>query len=103
MLWQPGSALLLAGLEWLDGSARWSPARQILRRQLDRLGAAHGLTAYAGTELEFVLCRDSYEEAWPRYRDLTPANQYSVDYFTARHRPGRAAAAPCPHREPAPG
>ena len=27
--------------------------RQILRRQLDRL-AEHGLTAYAGTELEFV-------------------------------------------------
>ncbi|MDZ5442606.1 glutamine synthetase family protein [Micromonospora sp. 4G57] len=89
--WQPGTAMLLADLEWLDrsGPVVASP-RQILRRQLDRL-AAHGLTAYAGTELEFVLFRDSYEEAWRRgYRDLTPANQYNVDYSllgTARVEP----------------
>ncbi|MFI7214621.1 glutamine synthetase family protein [Micromonospora maritima] len=91
MPWQPGSALLLADLEWLDGSGPVvASPRQILRRQLDRL-AAHGLTAYAGTELEFVLYRDSYEEAWSRaYRDLTPANQYNVDYSllgTARVEP----------------
>ncbi|MEU7933176.1 glutamine synthetase family protein [Micromonospora echinofusca] len=88
--WQPGSALLLADLAWLDGSPVVASPRQILRRQLDRL-AAHGLTAYAGTELEFVLFRDSYEEAWRRgYRDLTPANQYNVDYSllgTARVEP----------------
>ncbi|MEU8068478.1 MULTISPECIES: glutamine synthetase family protein [unclassified Micromonospora] len=89
--WQPGSVLLLADLEWLDGSGPVvASPRQILRRQLDRL-AAHGLTAYAGTELEFVLYRDSYEEAWQRgYRDLTPANQYNVDYSllgTARVEP----------------
>ncbi|WP_422752831.1 glutamine synthetase family protein [Micromonospora sp. WMMD708] len=91
MPWQPGSALLLADLEWLDGSGPVvASPRQILRRQLDRL-ADHGLTAYAGTELEFVLYRDSYEEAWRRgYRDLTPANQYNVDYSllgTARVEP----------------
>ncbi|NES12738.1 MULTISPECIES: glutamine synthetase family protein [Micromonospora] len=91
MPWQPGSALLLADLEWLDGSGPVvASPRQILRRQLDRL-AAHGLTAYAGTELEFVLYRDSYEEAWRRgYRELTPANQYNVDYSllgTARVEP----------------
>ncbi|MGW9193433.1 glutamine synthetase family protein [Micromonospora chersina] len=89
--WQPGTAMLLADLEWLDGSGPVvASPRQILRRQLDRL-AAHGLTAYAGTELEFVLFRDSYEEAWQRgYRDLTPANQYNVDYSllgTARVEP----------------
>ncbi|MFG1778399.1 glutamine synthetase family protein [Micromonospora sp. NPDC049048] len=88
--WQPGSALLLADLAWPDGSPVVASPRQILRRQLDRL-AAHGLTAYAGTELEFVLFRDSYEEAWRRgYRDLTPANQYNVDYSllgTARVEP----------------
>lgn len=89
--WQPGSAMLLADLEWLDGSGPVvASPRQILRRQLDRL-AAHGLTAYAGTELEFVLFRDSYEEAWRRgYRELTPANQYNVDYSllgTARVEP----------------
>ncbi len=91
MPWQSGSALLLADLEWLDGSGPVvASPRQILRRQLDRL-AAHGLTAYAGTELEFVLYRDSYEEAWRRgYRELTPANQYNVDYSllgTARVEP----------------
>ncbi|NLU80000.1 glutamine synthetase [Micromonospora sp. HNM0581] len=89
--WQPGTALLLADLEWLDGSGPViASPRQILRRQLDRL-AAYGLTAYAGTELEFVLFRDSYEQAWRRgYRELTPANQYNVDYSllgTARVEP----------------
>jgi glutamine synthetase len=34
-----------------------------------------------GTELEFVVYQDSYEQAAARdYRDLTPANQYNVDY-----------------------
>ncbi|GAB3801596.1 hypothetical protein GCM10027605_19350 [Micromonospora zhanjiangensis] len=91
MPWQPGSALLLADLAWLDGSGDVvASPRQILRAQLDRL-ARHGLTAYAGTELEFVLYRDSYEDAWRSgYRDLTPANQYNVDYSllgTARVEP----------------
>ncbi|WDZ87501.1 glutamine synthetase family protein [Micromonospora cathayae] len=89
--WQPGSALLLADLAWPDGSGPVvASPRQILRHQLDRL-AGHGLTGYAGTELEFVLYRDSYEDAWRRgYRDLTPANQYNVDYSllgTARVEP----------------
>ncbi|MFY1690791.1 glutamine synthetase family protein [Plantactinospora sp. WMMB782] len=89
--WQPGTAMLLADLRWLDGTGEvLASPRQILRRQLDRL-AAHGLTAYAGTELEFVLYRDSYEDAWRRgYRELTPANLYNVDYSllgTARVEP----------------
>ncbi|GAA4702308.1 glutamine synthetase family protein [Phytohabitans rumicis] len=89
--WQPGTALLLADLAWLDGSGDVvASPRQVLRRQLERL-AGHGLTAYAGTELEFCLYRDSYEDAWRRgYRDLTPANLYNVDYSllgTARVEP----------------
>ncbi|NBE81949.1 glutamine synthetase family protein [Micromonospora rubida] len=89
--WQPGTAMLLADLAWPGGSGPVvASPRQILRRQLDRL-AEHGLTAYAGTELEFVLYRDSYEDAWRRgYRELTPANQYNVDYSllgTARVEP----------------
>lgn len=79
--WLPGTAMLLADLAWLDGSgAVVASPRQILRHQLDRL-AGHGLTAYAGTELEFIIYRDSYEDAWRRaYRELTPANLYNVDY-----------------------
>jgi glutamine synthetase len=34
-----------------------------------------------GTELEFLLFRDSYEDAFSRrYQHMTPANQYNVDY-----------------------
>jgi glutamine synthetase len=78
--WQRGTAMLLGDLAWLDGSPVVASPRQILRRQLDRL-AEHGLTAYAGTELEFCVYRDSYEAAWRRaYRDLTPASLYNVDY-----------------------
>ena len=36
---------------------------------------------YAGTELEFIIFRDTYEEAWHKgFRDLVPANLYNVDY-----------------------
>ena len=89
--WQPGTAMVLADLAWLDGSGDvLASPRQVLRHQLDRL-AEHGLTAYAGTELEFVLYRDTYEDAWKRgYRDLTPANLYNIDYSllgTARVEP----------------
>jgi glutamine synthetase len=52
----------------------------VLRRQLDRL-AERDLAAYVGTELEFIVFEDTYEDAWrTSYRDLTPANQYNVDY-----------------------
>ena len=88
--WEPGSAMLLADLTWLDGSPVVASPRQILRRQLDRL-ARHGLVAYAGTELEFCVYRDTYEQAWQTgYRELTPANLYNVDYSlqgTARVEP----------------
>ncbi len=40
-----------------------------------------GWWRYAGTELEFIVFNDTYEQAWDAgYRDLTPANQYNVDY-----------------------
>ncbi|MEU4426215.1 glutamine synthetase family protein [Actinoplanes sp. NPDC024001] len=78
--WHPGTALVLADLTDTAGQPVPASPRQILRRQLDRL-AAHGLTAYAGTELEFILYRDSYEQAFKKnYHDLVPANQYNVDY-----------------------
>src|SRR5512138_1309929 len=78
--WQPGTALLLADLTWLDWAPVVASPRQILRRQADLL-RQRGLTAYTGTELEFCVYRDSYEDAWRRgYRELTPANLYNVDY-----------------------
>jgi glutamine synthetase len=78
--WQPGTALLLGDVEWLEGAPVAPAPRQILRRQLERL-AERGWTAMAGTELEFMVFRDSYEAAWEvGYRELTPVNQYNVDY-----------------------
>jgi glutamine synthetase len=88
--WHEGTALVMADLEWHDGSDVVASPRQILRRQLDRL-AERGWTAAAGTELEFIVFNDTYEDAWRKgYRDLSPANLYNVDYSilgTARVEP----------------
>lgn len=78
--WNAGTAMVVADLAWEDGGPVPAAPRQILRRQLERL-AGHGLTARAGTELEFIVFRDTYEQAWDaNYRGLTPANQYNIDY-----------------------
>jgi glutamine synthetase len=78
--WHEGTVMLLADLGWADGSEVVASPRQILRRQLARL-AERGLVANAGTELEFIVFKDTYEEAWKKaYRDLEPANLYNIDY-----------------------
>ena len=78
--WLPGTALVVADLEWQDGRPVVASPRQVLRRQLERL-AERGWTANIGSELEFMLFRDSYDQARAkRYHDLTPANPYNVDY-----------------------
>jgi len=78
--WQPGTALVLADVQWLDASPVVESPRQILRRQLDRL-SERGWIALVGTELEFILFDESYESAWQqRYSALTPSNQYNIDY-----------------------
>ena len=88
--WHEGTVLLMADILWEDGSDVVASPRQILRRQLARL-AERGWSAAAGTELEFIVFRDTYEEAWDKgYRDLDPANLYNVDYSmlgTARVEP----------------
>jgi glutamine synthetase len=78
--WYEGTAMVLADIEWVRGGPVGPSPRQVLRRQLDRL-AAHDLGAYVGTELEFIVFDDSFEQAWQNgYSSLTPANQYNVDY-----------------------
>jgi glutamine synthetase len=78
--WQPATALVIADLTWLDGAPVVASPRQILKAQTRRL-ADRGWLAMVGTELEFIVYRDSYEEAAAKaYRDLIPANQYNVDY-----------------------
>ncbi|MDI6908292.1 glutamine synthetase family protein [Nocardioides sp.] len=76
----PATAMIQSDLVWPDGSPVTQSPRGILRRQLDRC-AEQGWTALAGTELEFIAFDTTYEQAHADgYRDLTPANQYNVDY-----------------------
>src|SRR6201994_2073943 len=88
--WQEGTAMILCDLAWEDGSDVVASPRQILRRQLERL-SERGWSAKAGTELEFMVFRETYESAWHKaYRNLDPANLYNVDYSmlgTARIEP----------------
>jgi glutamine synthetase len=88
--WQEGTAMVLCDLSWEDGSDVAASPRQVLRAQLERL-AERGWSANAGTELELMVFRETYESAWHKnYRELDPANLYNVDYSllgTARVEP----------------
>ncbi len=88
--WQEGTAMVTCDLVWEDGTPVVASPRQILRRQLERL-AERGFEAFVGTELEFLVFMDTYEEAWRKgFKDLEPANYYNVDYSllgTARVEP----------------
>jgi glutamine synthetase len=78
--WHPGTVMVQADVVWLDGTDVVASPRQVLKRQLARLADA-GMAAYVGTELEFILFNDTYEQAWlSGYRNLTPSNLYNVDY-----------------------
>lgn len=78
--WLEATALVTADLQWLDGTLVEASPRRILQRQLERL-AERGLTAFVGTELEFIVFDDSFRTAWQKgYRDLTPASDYNIDY-----------------------
>jgi len=69
--WQSGTALVFADLRLTTGEPVRPSPRQVLQRQRDRL-AERGWHALSGTELEFIVYRDSYEDAWRSgYRDLT--------------------------------
>ena len=76
----PATAMVQCDLVWLDHAPVAQSPRTVLRTQLDRV-AERGMTALAGTELEFIVFNSTYEEAHrARYRDIEPANQYNVDY-----------------------
>jgi glutamine synthetase len=78
--WEPASAMVQCDLAWHDGSDVRPSPRQVLAAQVARARGL-GYTAYAGTELEFIVFEDTYDESWDRgYRGLTPSNRYNVDY-----------------------
>ncbi len=60
--WHEATALVIADLAWQDGSPVVASPRQILRPRWRRL-AERGWTALAGTELEFIVFNDTYEQA----------------------------------------
>jgi glutamine synthetase len=78
--WLEATALVLCDVVWHDGSPVNPSPRQVLKRQVER-AAELGYTAKFGSELEFYLLKDSYEEAHAKhYRDLTPSVPYILGY-----------------------
>ena len=78
--WLEGTALVLCDVLWHDGSPVVASPRQVLRRQVERAAEA-GFTAMFGSELEFFLFKESYEEARDKhFRGLTPSVPYILDY-----------------------
>jgi glutamine synthetase len=78
--WLPGTALVMADLTSIQDEPLVQSPREILRAQLKRL-EDRGLTAFVGTELEFIVFDDSFRQAWAKgYRDLTPSSDYNIDY-----------------------
>jgi glutamine synthetase len=78
--WLPGTALVMADLTSIEDAPLVQSPREVLRTQLARL-EKQGLTAFVGTELEFIVFDDSFRQAWAKgYRELTPASDYNIDY-----------------------
>jgi glutamine synthetase len=78
--WLEKTALVICDILSEEGEIVEVAPRQILKRQIERARAA-GYTVKAGSELEFFLFRDSYEEAAEKgYRDLLPHSPYIEDY-----------------------
>jgi glutamine synthetase len=78
--WHEKTVIIFADVETVEGEPVMVSPRQILKKQVERL-AERGWTGFTGTELEFIVFDDTYEDAWRSgYRDLSPANLYNVDY-----------------------
>src|SRR5882762_8003227 len=78
--WHEGTVLVLCDVQWHDGSPVAPSPRQVLKAQLEK-ATAMGYAAAFGSELEFFLFRESYEEAHAKhFRDLTPSVPYILDY-----------------------
>ena len=78
--WLEATALVLCDVQWGDGSPVRPSPRQVLRAQVER-ARAHGFDVMVGSELEFYLLKETYEQAHAQhYRDLTPSVPYILDY-----------------------
>jgi glutamine synthetase len=78
--WHDATALVLCDVQGHDGRPVAPSPRQVLKAQLEK-AAALGYEAMFGSELEFFLFRETFEEARAKhYRDLTPSVGYILDY-----------------------
>jgi glutamine synthetase len=78
--WLEGTALVLSDVGWGDGSPVRPSPRQVLKAQVERAREL-GYEPMIGSELEFYLLKESFEEAHAKhYRDLTPSVPYILDY-----------------------
>ena len=78
--WLEATALVLGDVQWHDGTPVQPSPRQVLKAQLER-AAALGFTPMMGSELEFYLLRETFEEAHEKeYSGLTPSVPYILDY-----------------------
>jgi glutamine synthetase len=78
--WLEATALVIGDVAWADGSPVTPSPRQVLKRQVERVEEL-GFTPMFGSELEFFLLKETYEEAHAKhYRDLTPSVPYILDY-----------------------
>jgi glutamine synthetase len=78
--WLEGTALVLCDVTWEDGSPVRPSPRQVLKAQVERAQSL-GYEPMIGSELEFYLLKESFEEAHAKhYRDLTPSVPYILDY-----------------------
>jgi glutamine synthetase len=78
--WLEGTALVLTDVLSHDGADVKPSPRQVLKAQVERAEAL-GHTPMFGSELEFYLLKETYEEAHAKhYRDLTPSVPYILDY-----------------------
>jgi glutamine synthetase len=78
--WLDRTALVLCDVSWENGEPVVASPRQVLRRQVER-ALQRGYLPMFGSELEFYLLKNSYEEAHAKhFRDLTPTIPYILDY-----------------------
>ncbi len=78
--WLPGTALVVADVSGHDTAPTSVAPRTILHAQVARL-AERGLTALAGTELEFQVFDDDYRAAYAKgYDGLSAASDHNIDY-----------------------
>ncbi len=77
--WHEATALVLGDLHRHDGASVSQAPRAVLQGQVERARAL-GFEPAFGSELEFVVCRETYDEACESaYTRLTPSGRYVTD------------------------